>query len=611
MPTYNVKDPSSGRTLRLTGDSHPTEAELNEIFTSSNSRSIPSLTEQLSSSAAQQATGDEVIDALLFAQKEVVGPLAQGANTAAFGLPKFLTQKIAGEEFAQQAFPQQSTGLGKLARFGSEATGLIQGGAAKLGTMAASKILPKTASGVGLKAAKETPGAIRGSLRTMALKQAGRGAIEGGVAGASQIIDPDLDIQQQLGQGVVGAGLGAITGGFSTPAIKTMGRMKNKFFRPAKRSILTRLNEVSRSKNISFVDKQKAINQEIKLANDNAFAAIGKNIRVMDEELEQSSTLGAKEIQSSIKNFSRASSDAYGQFIDDISDVMAQNNQNVTLGNMNDLFEKTINELDEVGLSSGQARNILENIKKKYVLEVIEGVDNQGANIVRYRDASQQIPLREVLKDVRSITRTLSDAASAGTKRFKPEDVAVSVFRKNTGELINELSGGAYGDLNRQYGPVANTVKQAYKTFKPGQEELGLKQGIELIKRISRRENPNFSELELIKRLQEGVDIGGINIAGVGDVTGRAMKAGESLRQSKELIKSTRSDFAQNKISKLNELAKQRRSSDKTMSSRKKSVQDLLAQEKINKIALGTVGGLGTSYLLLNAVLEKMKGNNR
>lgn len=32
MPTYKITDPSSGKTLRLTGDSPPTESELNEIF---------------------------------------------------------------------------------------------------------------------------------------------------------------------------------------------------------------------------------------------------------------------------------------------------------------------------------------------------------------------------------------------------------------------------------------------------------------------------------------------------------------------------------------------------------------------------------------------------
>ena len=32
MPTYKVTDPDTGRTLSLTGDAPPTEAELEEIF---------------------------------------------------------------------------------------------------------------------------------------------------------------------------------------------------------------------------------------------------------------------------------------------------------------------------------------------------------------------------------------------------------------------------------------------------------------------------------------------------------------------------------------------------------------------------------------------------
>ena len=34
MPTYRVTDPATGKTLKLTGDSPPTEAELEQIFSS-------------------------------------------------------------------------------------------------------------------------------------------------------------------------------------------------------------------------------------------------------------------------------------------------------------------------------------------------------------------------------------------------------------------------------------------------------------------------------------------------------------------------------------------------------------------------------------------------
>ena len=34
MPVFKVTDPQTGRTLKLTGDSQPTEQELNQIFSS-------------------------------------------------------------------------------------------------------------------------------------------------------------------------------------------------------------------------------------------------------------------------------------------------------------------------------------------------------------------------------------------------------------------------------------------------------------------------------------------------------------------------------------------------------------------------------------------------
>ena len=41
MPTYKVTDPGTGKTLRLTGDSPPTEQELEQIFSSSSSQMTP------------------------------------------------------------------------------------------------------------------------------------------------------------------------------------------------------------------------------------------------------------------------------------------------------------------------------------------------------------------------------------------------------------------------------------------------------------------------------------------------------------------------------------------------------------------------------------------
>lgn len=148
-----------------------------------------SLTRTLSTSAKQKPSGDPVIDALIFAQKEIVGPLAQGANTAAFGIPRAITKAVAGDEFAKQAFPQQSTGLGKTLRFGSEATGLIGGGTGQIATRIAQRMIPKTGAKLGQK--------ILGN------------AVAGGVSSATVSPDNFTDLKARGLNTVVGAAGGA------------------------------------------------------------------------------------------------------------------------------------------------------------------------------------------------------------------------------------------------------------------------------------------------------------------------------------------------------------------------------------------------------------------
>lgn len=88
MPTYKVTDPSSGKTLRLTGDSPPTEAELEEIFASQGAATSvakpstprqPGMIERVLNPFAteRQVIGDKVAADVQTA-KDVVGATAIG-----------------------------------------------------------------------------------------------------------------------------------------------------------------------------------------------------------------------------------------------------------------------------------------------------------------------------------------------------------------------------------------------------------------------------------------------------------------------------------------------------------------------------------------------------
>jgi hypothetical protein len=58
MPTYTVRDPQTGRTVKLTGDSPPTEAELTEVFGAIGQASAPSAETPAPDSALRQLTSD-------------------------------------------------------------------------------------------------------------------------------------------------------------------------------------------------------------------------------------------------------------------------------------------------------------------------------------------------------------------------------------------------------------------------------------------------------------------------------------------------------------------------------------------------------------------------
>ena len=58
MPTYRINDPSTGKTIRLVGDSPPTEQELEEVFKSVG-QSAPETSAMSAQYQAPQRTGTD------------------------------------------------------------------------------------------------------------------------------------------------------------------------------------------------------------------------------------------------------------------------------------------------------------------------------------------------------------------------------------------------------------------------------------------------------------------------------------------------------------------------------------------------------------------------
>jgi hypothetical protein len=172
MPTYRVTDPNTGRTLRLTGDSPPTEQELEEVFAAAEPKGIRKVAaDQGIAAQPQQQTG--AAEGVSAGQAALIGT-GRGMTTIgrAVGLaePEEPIVTDAVEEL-REAHPVAVTG-GEIA--GESAPFLLPG----LGTAA----IPSTAARV---AATTALGAAEGGLISRGQGQdAENQAITAGVAGA-------------------------------------------------------------------------------------------------------------------------------------------------------------------------------------------------------------------------------------------------------------------------------------------------------------------------------------------------------------------------------------------------------------------------------------------
>ena len=113
MPTYRITDPTSGKTLKLTGDSPPTEQELNDIFGSQpkSKSSIESNPVYRAASKAQEIRRgntkfEDVKENLIGAGKTTLEQAKNIVNSGLFGIPGRINKNLApqglnkGEEIA-------------------------------------------------------------------------------------------------------------------------------------------------------------------------------------------------------------------------------------------------------------------------------------------------------------------------------------------------------------------------------------------------------------------------------------------------------------------------------------------------------------------------------
>ena len=579
---------------------------------------------------------------LIKKQKEVVGPGSGFISDALFGLPKLAAKRFG---VAEEIFPEQSTLGGKIQRFIGGAAGLMGGGAAKLATKAGSlfkgatqRFLPKTVEeGVGLVAPK---GMVTARRHALAVRDAIKGGVEGGTFGLTQqglAGEDSSQVQQGMGGFVLGS-----AGSLAGKAIGEGVTGARKFFRPKRveRPIdvvikQTKSNIDEAIKKTNELKKETLTTHKFSLQKNlqDTTKQFKDNVKVLDDALDSESELVAREVQKKLPELYRSNSVSYGQRLDEISDDLIQKGEQVVIRETDQLFNKTLADLDEALIDEGPARSAIEKLKGKYSIketqEISKIIDpNTGRPLITksINNMDDPVVFKELVEDIKSVKKLLSSGAKSGTTRFSQEDIAVAVLNKNLGEILGPKVDGLTV-LNESYAPIIRAMKTSNRLFKPFKGEFETKTATNLLKRFGLGEAER-GERELIRAIEQGSDFA----PGVGPISSSVRQKGQELIAAKERIQpilnemrragtSGKMNIEKGFADKLNDLRNSQKfvNSDfvqkeelikgaladrlKTLGFRKKSIDDLLADKQklktlLIRFSIGTSAVGGGAYLL-------------
>ena len=525
------------------------------------------LTDILSSSEPTPDTGDPVINALLGIQKEFVGPLAQGANTAALGIPKFLTRAIGGEDAMKQTFAEQSTGLGKTARFGSEVAGLFGGGAARLAGKAGKAFAPPLAKkaveggiGLGIPAAK-----MRG--RAVLINKILRGAIEGSVFGGAQ-----LDVSGQ-GQPTVGGQLGqAATGGAFGAVIpmvgskmKGLGRGIKKFKTPSKPPITGRLGAKLKEKSeetIAGIIRQREIvlgqldeatakvkqrhatsikaGQEAGVQNlafkkklDDTVKMLNGQVSALDDALRIEQNSVAIDVHKRLPEFYRSGGARFKEIFDDVAREASEQGKLTTIKDINAALDRAAERYSLAGIEEGPSFELLGRLKNE-----IFKIDDLGSNLDEF------VPVETFFNQVKNFRTVLTSGAKTGATRYTQNDVGVSILNFEFGKII-ESQFPKLARLREAYKPFIDTMTKSNKIFKPFQSEYNIEKAQAVLGRISKVSPKVFKEtiggeIGLIRAIEQGSEFA----PGIGKITGKMRTLANNMKLSKARITPIKQELA-------------------------------------------------------------------
>lgn len=448
------------------------------------------------------------------AYTEVVSPLLSGASSAAFGVPKWAVGKIGGEQAIEKIFPEQQTAGGKALRIGAEGAGIVLGGAGRLGTSVAGKVIPQAAkSGLGL---LSKVGDVEKFRRTKMLSDVGRASIAGGVAGSTQILNPDTDIENQAIQGLTGAAGGAIlsstyAGGKglfnslrkSAMIGKPSGVGSQKI---ARGQLSQRIGTLVDNVNRNVAGASEKLNQTTQEIAD----SLKNTTKIFEENLKKAAEKGLVKFQEFVPKYFKETTRTYGETLDGMIDGLSgvKNTQgqfvgkNIPVEQANGVLAKVQQEATEIGI---QDSPVLTKVREL---------------VAKYTD-KKFVDVKEFLTDIRSARDSISSGAKSGNQYLSHKDMSSAILNDNVGEFLTEFLPdgqlGSFKDLQSAYKSIINAKKLAYKTFQPSLDELGGTRGFNLLKKLGEKGVSGMTpqEMAFIDAMEKGSVFG----KGAGRVT--------------------------------------------------------------------------------------------
>ncbi len=484
MPTFNVTAPD-GRSFKLTGDSPPTEEELEDIFSK-----IPEKKEKK----------EEVVE-----KKVEDEGVAEKPKELPNFIKEFKLKQLGGVPFAAPQSPEVSemiaqTGLG----FAEGATGGLVRGAVEAATGSELDIRGNIAGRI-LGAA--SPVGLSRKAGIFAAKTVGGGvkaAVAAGAAGAAFAAPEGTRDPFSLLQRASAATVGAVGGFF----IGGVGRLIGNYGkRTLAKNVLTNIDEI-----------------------DSSLVNIGKDLEKAKLNTGKLARVGALQVQKRFRDFSRQASKGYETLLEKAENALPSK---IKKDSIVKLLDNAISESEVDGITTGPVFKELNRLRDKMGTLETPTLERMFAGVksgdtVDMGDlttafskgsANEEVSLKGLQEIKRLIKQKMSGGFVKGVQRAEAEDVPGSIFLSKLGEFVEEFSP-ELAKANRIYKRVVDVQKKAVKIFKPGQGPLETKTGTEFIKSAAAG-NLEGGESLFLKRLQGGIKP---FTKGVGDVVSPAEK---------------------------------------------------------------------------------------